>query len=101
MVDDVPADVVFCKDEHGLFALFPGIASDMDYVNMVTCYVHIGQHSSADLRCSDGWEEVTDRAEYDDLATELYRIGYIVYTVSKDRLHDADYTEARRKQVQL
>jgi hypothetical protein len=94
-------DVVFLREDGELFAVFPGVAGSMDYVNSVGCYALIGQHHHADLAYCIDCEEVTDRTEYTDLATELERIGYVIYVVSKDRMCGDDYIAARRDQVQL
>jgi hypothetical protein len=103
MVDTETTDVVFLKDfnDGDVFAVFPGNAASVLNSNLMTCYAHIGQHSSAAFRYCDECTEVTDPAEYADLKAELECIGYNLYVVSKARMHDADYAAARREQVQL
>jgi hypothetical protein len=101
MVEHECVDIVFLRGEDDLFAVFPGIAGGMNYASGMGCYAHVGQHHCADIAYCIDCEEVTDKAEYADLADELRRIGYDLYVVSKDRMCSDDYTEARRKQVQL
>ena len=93
-----PVDVIFLTDweGEGVFAIFPGIASTR---SCITCYAPIGQHSGASFDYCDDQEEITDPSVYADLVIELNRVGYNLRVVSKDRLYDAKYAEARRKQL--
>ncbi len=92
-----PIDVVFLRDKGGIYAVFPGLAAtDV----LVTCYTHVGQHSGCALWYCDDCTEVTHPAEYADLFAELDHIGYNLHVVSKDCLHDAEYADSRRAQLQ-
>jgi hypothetical protein len=92
-------DVVFLRDflDGDVFAVFPGLAASGDDSDLMTCYVHVGQHGSASLAYCNGCDEVTDRAEYADLAAELESIGYVLYVLSKARMSDDCYAAARTK----
>jgi len=70
--------VLFRVDKHGEFkgnvtAVFPEMEGSP---GMMTCYAHVGQHSS----CSLGWMREKTRPakpeEYKNLANELRSIGY-------------------------
>lgn len=65
--------VLFRKDKDGeITAVFPTELGGSQYMDM-TCYSHVGQHSS----CDDGWYGSTvpaALAEYADLLTELRQI---------------------------
>jgi hypothetical protein len=104
-----PTDTVFlrdCANGRGhpagpVFAIFPGIAATVGRPEEVTCYAHTGQHHAANLSYCEDQTEVTDPAEYADLAAELLSRGYNVRVVPKDSIGGADYTAARRRQLQL
>jgi hypothetical protein len=76
-------------------ALFPALAGTY---NPGTCsaYVHLGQHTSADLFGTVRSTRLAKPSEYRELARELRRIGYRL-TICK-RATRADY-EARKEQV--
>ena len=95
-------DVVFLRDygSQDIVAIFPGISAVAGNPNLMTCYAHIGQHGVAAFRYCDECDEVTEREEYADLVAELERIGYVLYVVSKDRMHDSEYAAMRRKQLE-
>ena len=78
MIEREEVMVLFRVDRYGDFkgdvtAVFPELEASP---GMMTCYAHIGQHSS----CSLGWYREKTRPakpeEYKDLASELRRIGY-------------------------
>lgn len=69
--------VVFKKFMDEVVAIFPNILySEVLYGSeMITCYMHIGQHSACDVEFADGLEDASFE-EYKDLKNELENIGY-------------------------
>ena len=69
--------VVFKKFMDEVVAIFPNILySEVLYGNeMITCYMHIGQHSACDVEFAEGLEDASFE-EYKDLKNELEQIGY-------------------------
>lgn len=63
------------KDAGDIFALFPADAADTNGF-YVTCYQHVGQHSSADYVASIETSRPALPHEYFDLMSELESIGY-------------------------
>jgi len=91
-------DTVFLRGTNGdddIFAAFPGCAAGPNPWNMIGSYSHIGQHADATRDYCNRCEEVTDPSEYRGLLAELECIGYDVRVIRKDRMNDADYTDAR------
>ena len=79
-----PVEVIFLRDGD-VFAVLPSIDASTIDATHITCYAHVGQHCCGTLRYCDECEEVTDPAEYADLAAELDRIGYNVRVISKEQ----------------
>ena len=70
--------VVFRKEKDGeIFALFPKIKATVDGKSCL-CYVHTGQHGSADYQYCIDKTCRANPSEYYDLAEELKGIGYIL-----------------------
>ncbi len=79
-------DVVFRKEttkefEGEIFALFPHEAAD--FSGNVTCYQHVGQHSSADYKGCIRSSVIATEDEYADLKKELENIGYTLRVVQR------------------
>lgn len=71
--------VRFVTHSNEVTAIFPQLKYNKRlYGNdMLTCYAHIGQHSS----CSKEWLNETQKAtpeQYANLKTELEQIGYVL-----------------------
>lgn len=84
--DTHTTDMVFrvdtSKDWKGtVFALFPHEVSTLD--GCVTCYQHIGQHSSADYRHCISKSRPATAEEMADLKKELEGLGYNINIVKK------------------
>jgi hypothetical protein len=96
-------DVVFLEDSYDgdVFAVFPALASSAVNSDLLTCYAHSGQHGGASPGYCNGCAEVTDPAKYADIATELVRIGYALFMVSKSRMGSDAYAAARQKQLRM
>jgi hypothetical protein len=102
-----PIDTVFLRDRANgrghpagpVFAVFPGLAATVGRPDILTCYSHVGQHGSATISYGEDQSEVTDPAEYADLAAELLDRGYNVRVVPKSLMGHADYAIARRRQL--
>jgi len=86
--EKVPLKVKFVKPRYKdgiteILALFLGQTSHYTRDRrMITCYAHIGQHSSADesfLR-----RKLATREEYLPLLRELESLGYVVTVVNKE-----------------
>ena len=69
--------VVFKKFMDEVVAIFPNILySEVLYGNeMITCYMHIGQHSACSVELLDELEDASEE-QYKDLKIELEEIGY-------------------------
>lgn len=61
------------NDRSDVYALFPTLPGTNDPWTC-TCYQHVGQHSSADLRGCINSSRPAKLAEYEDLLRELTRI---------------------------
>jgi hypothetical protein len=96
-------DVVFLRelDSDDIFAVFPAHAACTGRLDLMVCYSHVGQHSSAcwDYCCE--CDEVTDPNEYEDLLAELQSIGYSLRVISKDRAGGAKYRNSRKREAGL
>jgi hypothetical protein len=100
--DSVEAtDVVFLRypDSRDIFAVFPGIAATAGKMNHALCYEHVGQHGAVYIRFCNECTELTDPADYRDLASELCRIGYVLNVVRLARIKDAGYYDSRAEQM--
>lgn len=82
-------------------AIMPGLAATIGNVNHCTCYVHIGQHSAADIDVIYREYENAQPAEYADLLQELCCIGYNVNVVPFTFLRRTYYTKLRRQQLEF
>ena len=83
--DILETDITFrvdtCKDFKGtVFALFPHECSHRYFV---TCYQHVGQHSSADYKASINSSKPATPKEYADLKAELESVGYNIKVVKR------------------
>lgn len=79
-MEKVKADINFRIDKDSVFALFPHEHSGS---GMVTCYQHVGQHSSAYYSgCITSSKPATPK-QYKDLKEELKGRGYIVNVVKR------------------
>ena len=68
--------VLFYNELGGVFAVFPNDKQFNGYrTDLVTCYAHIGQHSTCALEYFEGLRPATSK-EYNDLKTELESLGY-------------------------
>lgn len=88
--------VIFRKYKNGdIIALFPEDTGDM---SPYTCasYMHVGQHSAADLQHVVWQTKPAKPIEYKDLEEELSRIGYNLQVIYRNRYA---FIETRRKQL--
>jgi hypothetical protein len=60
------------RDHPSVIALFP----DLTEGRYCTCYMHVGQHSTADYQYLLPLTRPATRAEYTPIARELTAIGY-------------------------
>ena len=68
-------DVIFRKDKHGVYALFPYLIATHD--GQITGYMHIGQHFSAHYIHCVTESKPAQVEEYADLMAELEnQVGY-------------------------
>ena len=69
--------VIFKMLDDEVIAIFPNnIYSEVLYgKKVVDCYMHIGQHSSCDIKFAEGLEDASEE-QYKDLKIELETIGY-------------------------
>lgn len=74
-------DVVFRKDNSGVFALFPHDVCDNQ--GHVTTYQTIGQHSAANYQHCIAKSKPATEQEYTDLKKELETIGYNLKVVKR------------------
>jgi hypothetical protein len=83
--------VIFREDIFSVTAVFPTIPGGSEYG--MTCYAHIGQHSS----CGYAWYRTTKPAKAEslsDLFEELKRIGYDDLKIVK-RITPAHFEERK------
>jgi hypothetical protein len=83
--DSWKTDMVFRVDKHGdfkgtVFALFP---HEISHGTLVTCYQHVGQHSSADYQSCVDRSRLATEEEYADLKAELECLGYNINVVKR------------------
>ena len=74
-----PVKVIFrtFRDGNDVIALFPELPGDMDAWSTCMSYVHVGQHSAADVRTIYGRTRLATPEEYTPLLQELTQIiGY-------------------------
>lgn len=88
--DNYITDVVFRVDTTGswkgtVFAMLPHECSD--YKGNVTCYQHVGQHSSADYHGCVAKSRLATETEYADLKREMENIGYVLKVIKKQDRH--------------
>jgi hypothetical protein len=88
--------VIFRIDSQEVIALFPQDAGTMNAYTC-SCYVHNGQHSSADPDLVIRQSKPATPKEYRPLAKELRRIGYRLHIVKRQN-RSADLM-ARRAQI--
>lgn len=100
--DNYKTDIVFRVDKTKgfkgtVFALFPHEVSTLD--GLVTCYQHVGQHSSAEYAYCISRSRPATPEEYKDLKEELESIGYDVNVVKKQNYDKylKSYYEVRKK----
>lgn len=94
-------DVVFRCDKSGdfkdvVFAMLPHECDDRN--GHVTCYQHVGQHSSANYQgCIKDSRPATEE-EYKDLKKEMEGLGYNLNVVKKQNYDKylESYNELRR-----
>jgi putative ribosome biogenesis GTPase RsgA len=83
--DKHTTDIVFrvdTKDFKGeVFALFPHEVSTRE--GLVTAYMHVGQHTSADYDYCISKSRLATEEEAKDLKAELESIGYNIKVVKK------------------
>lgn len=84
-------EVIFRKDESGVFAIFP---YEIYNKHLITTYQHVGGHSSGDYDyCIKSSKPATEE-EYIDLFDELESIGYdlkIIKKINRDRYLEEYY----------
>ena len=90
-------DITFRKFKDGqVIALMPHEVDDM--LGNVNCYMHVGQHSTADYNHIIATTKLATPREYADLLNELEKgFGYNIKVVSKRnyKKYLASYYEAR------
>lgn len=75
-------DVLFRKEKEGtILAVFPYDISTLE--GSITCYAHLGQHSSMTWDYLRSTKPVKDKREYADLYAELKSIGYDLRVIQK------------------
>jgi len=84
--DNYKTDMVFRVSKRKylkgeVFALFPHEVADLK--GNVTCYQHLGQHSSADYQYSMSKSRKATEEELKPLKIELESLGYDVNVISK------------------
>jgi hypothetical protein len=81
--------VVFRKEGVGdIIALFP-YEVENNALNLISCYSHIGQHSTADYDAVVNQSEPANKKEYTNLFDELCFLGYdlqIIENASKRKM---------------
>ena len=73
--------VIFKYWKSGVIALFPELAGDSNPYRTCQSYMHIGQHSAADVRLSS--LKAATPVQYASLKVELEQIGYDLWIVSR------------------
>lgn len=82
-------------DRFSVYALFPGHAGTSE-PHTCSCYQHVGQHSSGDLKACIANSRPATAGEYHDLKRELEGRGYVLNVISRAT---AQHARERRKQV--
>jgi hypothetical protein len=91
--------VIFRKWSNGnVVALFPREIAAMR-VTYCMSYMHIGQHSAADISIIDDTKPATPE-EYADLKAELERIGYDLEVFQRTSHKDLEARYAKLKQLE-
>lgn len=98
---DVAFGIELDGEDRSVLAIMPGIAATVGQPDSVTCYAHIGQHSSADLSYCRERLSQADYDEYKDLLEELRRIGYDVRVIPLKHVGRRVYSDARLEQLEL
>jgi hypothetical protein len=73
--------VIFKILKGEVIALFPELAGDMNPYRTCQSYMHVGQHSAADVRLAS--LEAATPAQYYNLQRELESIGYDLWIVTR------------------
>lgn len=89
-------EVIFRKWGKDVIALFPGIAGTMEYHDCQS-YIHVGQHSSADLQMMINDSRPASESEYQFLKKELEDIGYNLRIITKN---SEKYAKMRKTQIE-
>jgi hypothetical protein len=84
--DTYKTDVIFRVDKTGDFkgsitAYFPYDVATSH--GEIACYMHVGQHSSADYNYCVGKSRLATEKEYEDLKKELESLGYNLNIIKK------------------
>jgi hypothetical protein len=69
---EITTQVIFYKEENEILAVFPYLP---EQYGQVSCYAHVGQHSTASVEYCDSLR-MAKKKEYNDLYHELMSIGY-------------------------
>ena len=96
MPKEPPTKVLFRVHQGEVLALFPTMAGAVGQPSTCVCYAHVGQHSAADLHGVIYRSRPALPAEYEGLALELRRRGYVLDI--RQRSTRADQSE-RLKQL--
>lgn len=86
-------DVIFRKDDTGIYAIFPHIMGDG--AGNVLCYQHVGQHCVGNYNACIRYSKPAKEAEYKPLLKELREIGYKLNIVRRmnRKKYNAAYDE--------
>jgi len=91
-MDTHKTQVIFRKEKDGeIIAVFPYLIYQGVFI---TCYAHVGQHSSMDWNYFDQTKPATED-EYKDLQKELTNIGYNLDIIKRRSFKK--YLEAYKK----
>lgn len=83
--DDDITDVIFRKEkDNTVLAVFPYIISDSS--GNITCYSHIGQHSSMSWEYFFKTKPCRSKHDFIDLYDELVSLGYNLNVIQKRSL---------------
>lgn len=81
--DTYKTKVIFRKFPEGdILALFPEISADFQPYHCLS-YMHIGQHSAADINAMVINSKLATPTEYADLKAELESIGYNLHVCKR------------------
>lgn len=98
---DMAFVIMYSDPNREVVAIMPGLAGTVGQVYSCTCYVHMGQHSAADIEVIGSTYENATPDEYAELKLELERIGYFIYVIPKSRIGNTEYADMRRKELGL